>query len=314
MEIKLNTYNLELSLDNFKSSINNDTNSVEAPTRKSVTYWEDAWRRLKENKIAMISLAVLTLLVLLSIFGPYISGYSYDLTDSNKMNQFPSKEHWFGTDSLGRDVFTRVWIGGRVSMLIGLAGTSLVVTIGCIYGGIAGYFGGKIDNFMMRIIEVLMCMPYIIMVILFSLYFGKGIFSLIMALTLTGWISIARLVRGQVLQLKEQEFVKAAIALGATPSRIIRKHLIPNTMGVIIVAITFTVPGFIFAEAFLSFIGLGVQLPNTSWGALAASARENIMFYPYQLLFPSLMIALTMLSFSLLGDGLRDALDPKLRK
>lgn len=209
---------------------------------------------------------------------------------------------------------TRVWVGGRVSIMIGFVGTLMVICVGCVYGGIAGYFGGKIDHYMMRVIEILVSIPYLVMVILISLYLGKGIFALIIALTITGWTEVARIVRGQVLQIKEQEFVTAAKALGASPSRIIIKHLLPNTVGVVIVAITFKIPGFIFAEAFLSFIGLGVQAPNTSWGALAAAARENLRFYPYQIFFPSLMIILTMLSFSLLGDGLRDALDPKERQ
>ncbi|SJZ59240.1 oligopeptide transport system permease protein [Cetobacterium ceti] len=286
----------------------------EMMVRPSITYWADSWRRLKTNKVAMGSIVILFVLIVMCIFAPMFSKYNFEVTDTSSINLGPSSLHIFGTDSLGRDIFTRVWVGGRVSIMIGFVGTLMVICVGCVYGGIAGYFGGKIDHYMMRVIEILVSIPYLVMVILISLYLGKGIFALIIALTITGWTEVARIVRGQVLQIKEQEFVTAAKALGASPSRIILKHLLPNTVGVVIVAITFKIPGFIFAEAFLSFIGLGVQAPNTSWGALAAAARENLRFYPYQIFFPSLMIILTMLSFSLLGDGLRDALDPKERQ
>lgn len=290
------------------------TSIAEEKMRPSLTYWQDAWRRLKQNKVAMVSLIILSLLGVLCIIGPYLNGYKYEVTDSSSINIFPNSVHWFGTDSLGRDMFSRVWIGGRVSLLIGIIGTFISITVGTLYGGISGYAGGRVDHYMMRVIEILVSIPSLVMVILLSLYLGSGIVSLIIALTAFGWIGTARMVRGQVLQIKQQEFVMASISLGASPMRVIIKHLIPNTLGIIIVGITFRIPGLIFAEAFLSFMGLGVQIPNTSWGALAATARENIMFYPYQLFYPSLMIALTMLSFSLLGDGLRDALDPKLRK
>lgn len=286
----------------------------EEKMRPSLTYWQDAWRRLKQNKVAMTSLIILIVLGTMCIIGPYLNGYKFEVTDSKAINLFPNSVHWFGTDSLGRDMFSRVWIGGRVSLLIGLIGTFISITVGTLYGGISGYAGGRVDHYMMRVIEILVSIPSLVMVILLSLYLGSGIVSLIIALTAFGWIGTARMVRGQVLQIKQQEFVMASISLGASPMRVVIKHLIPNTLGIIIVGITFRIPGLIFAEAFLSFMGLGVQIPNTSWGALAATARENIMFYPYQLFYPSLMIALTMLSFSLLGDGLRDALDPKLRK
>ncbi len=287
---------------------------AEKVSRPNISYWADVWRRLKQNKIAMSSLIILILLVILTIIGPAISGYKYEQIDTSNINSFPSAKHWFGTDSLGRDLFARVWIGGRVSILIGFFGTIVTIVVGCLYGGIAGYFGGKVDHYMMRLIEIMVSIPYLVTVILVSLYLGKSLFAIIFALTITGWMGNARMVRGQIMQLKEQEFVMAAIALGSSPLKIITKHLIPNTLGIIIVGITFGIPGLIFAEAFLSFIGLGVQAPLTSWGYLTASSVENIMFYPYQIFFPAIMIALTMLSFSLLGDGLRDALDPKLRR
>lgn len=287
---------------------------AEAILRPNLTFWQDAWRRIKKNPVAMVAIVLLIVLALMTIIGPYLSGFSYDYVETSIRNQWPDSTHWFGTDELGRDLFSRVWQGGRISIILGLFGAIIDTVIGCLYGGIAGYFGGRVDTIMMRILEILVSIPYLIVVILFSLIFKAGLGTLLIAMTITGWCYMARLVRGQLLQIKEQEFVLAAKALGANSSRIIRKHLLPNTMAVIIVAITFDVPSFIFAEAFLSFLGLGVQSPDTSWGALASAAKQNLMFYPYQLFFPSLMIALTMLSFTMLGDGLRDALDPRLRQ
>lgn len=288
---------------------------AEAPTRPRIGYWRDAWRRLKENKVAFAALIILLILVFFIIFGPAISGYEFEQIDADAINKGPSAEHWFGTDDLGRDLFARVWQAGRVSIIIGILGAVIASVVGSIYGGIAAYFGGAVDDIMMRIVEVLLSIPYLIIVILISVITdSKSLGTMLVALTLTGWCGIARLVRGQMLQLKSQEYVLAANALGVAPIKIILKHMIPNTIGMIIVAITFDIPGYIFSEAFLSYVGLGIQPPSTSWGALASAAQQNFMFYPYQLMFPALMIALTMLSFTLLGDGLRDALDPKLRK
>ncbi len=283
--------------------------------RPRVSYFKDAWRRFRENKIATLALIILTIMVFFVIFGPAISGYDYARIDGSVRNQPPSRAHWFGTDQLGRDLFARVWQGGRISMAIGLIGAFVASFIGSIYGGIAAYFGGIVDDIMMRIVEVLISVPYLIVVILLSVILqSSSIFTLILAMTLTGWCGIARIVRGQMLQVKAQEYIMAARALGVRPWKIIVRHMIPNTLGVVLVAITFDIPGYIFGEAFLSFIGLGVQPPDTSWGALASAAQSRFIFYPYQLLFPSLMIALTMLCFTLIGDGLRDALDPRLRK
>ena len=282
--------------------------------RPSMTYWQDAWRRLKQNKVAIASLIILILISIMTIIGPYINGFSFEVTNNDLVNSKPSSEHWFGTDNLGRDIFSRVWSGGRVSIIIGLLGALIDTIVGSIYGGIAGYYGGYVDDIMMRIVEILASIPYLVVVILVSLILSKGILAIIIAMTITGWVGMARLVRGQLLQIKEQEYVLAAAALGANPSRIIAKHLLPNTVGIMIVAITFDIPSFIFGEAFLSYLGQGIQSPNTSWGALAAGAQPNLMFYPYQLFFPSIFISLTMLSFTLLGDGLRDALDPRLRQ
>ena len=300
--------------DRFKI-IGIDESKAEVSARPRINYWQDAWRRFKQNKLATASLIILILLIIMIIIGPHLTGFSYEEINPGNINQKPNGTHWFGTDELGRDVFTRVWEAGKISMLIGLSGALISTVVGCIYGGVSGYFGGIIDDIMMRIVEILISIPYLIVVILISIITdSKSITSLMIAMTLTGWCGIARLVRGQILQLKQQDFVMAAKVLGVKPFKIIMKHLIPNTLGIVIVATTFNVPGYIFSEAFLSYIGLGVQPPNTSWGALASAAQQNFMFYPYQLLFPSLMIALTMLAFTLMGDGLRDALDPKLRK
>ena len=304
----------DIPAEKFKI-IGTDDFSGDVIARPKVGYWADAWRRFKENKIALVALGIMIVLIFMVIFGPAISGYNFEQIDTSAINQRPSAEHWFGTDSLGRDLFARVWQAGRVSLAIGIVGAVVASVIGSIYGGIASYFGGVVDDIMMRIVEILLSIPYLIIVILISVVTdSKSMGTMMLALTLTGWCGIARLVRGQMLQLKSQEYVLAANALGVSPIKTIIRHMIPNTIGIIIVAITFDIPGYIFSEAFLSYIGLGIQPPDTSWGALASAAQQNFMFYPYQLFFPALMIALTMLSFTLLGDGLRDALDPKLRK
>lgn len=303
----------ELSKDKFKIvGINKD--EMDLIVRPNLTYWQDAWRRLKKNKIAMISLVALILLIFFVLFGPAISGKNYQEQNIKLANQGPSSQYWFGTDNLGRDMFSRLWIGGRVSLSIAVIATLLEVVVGCIYGGISGYFGGKVDNVMMRIVEILNSIPYLIVVILFSVILGSGMVSLLLALCVTAWTGMARMVRGQVLQLKESEYVMAARTLGASPMRIILKHMIPNTIGVIIVYITFDIPSFIFAEAFLSFVGLGIQPPETSWGAMVSAGQGVMEFYPFQLWIPAIAISITMLAFNLLGDGLRDALDPKMRQ
>lgn len=303
-----------ISQDMFQI-IGPETGESEKIARPRVSYLKDAWRRFKENKIATVALFLLAILIFMVIFGPVISGYNYEEIDPPNRNASPSAQHWFGTDKLGRDLFARVWQGGRVSMIIGLVGAFVASFIGCIYGGISGYFGGRVDDIMMRIVEILISVPYLIVVILLSVVLqSKSLGTLLLAMTITGWCGIARIVRGQVLQVKSQEYILAAQALGVKPWRTIVRHVIPNVLNVVIVSITFDIPGYIFGEAFLSFIGLGIQPPNTSWGALASSAQSMYSFYPYQLFIPSLMIAITMLCFTLLGDGLRDALDPRLRQ
>ena len=292
-----------------------DEAKADAIARPRVSYLQDVWRRFRQNKMALIALIILTILIVMVLIGPAISGYEFEEVDKTARNMGPSASHWFGTDKLGRDLFARVWQGGRVSILIGLVGALVSAVIGCLYGGIAAYFGGIVDDVMMRILEVIISIPYLIVVILLSVVLeSKSVGTLILAMTIAGWCQTARLVRGQMLSLKSQEYVLAAQALGVSPWRIILKHMLPNTLSVILVSVTFDIPNYIFSEAFLSYVGLGIQPPNTSWGALCSMAQTTFTFYPYQLFFPALMIALTMLSFTLLGDGLRDALDPRLRK
>lgn len=282
--------------------------------RPQTTYWKDAWRRLKQNHLSMIALVILLVIIFFTIFGPAISGYSYEKMSAD-MNQFPSTKHWFGTDSLGRDLFARVWIGGRVSIIIGVVGAVITTAVGSIYGSISAFAGGRTDSIMMRFVEIISSIPYLIVVILLSLMLDdSGIGSILLALCIVGWCQTARLVRGQILQLVNSDYVIAARTLGVSSWKIIIRHMIPNTMSVIIVNLTFRIPGYIFSEAFLSYVGLGIKSPNTSWGVLASAAQQTMFFYPYQLIFPAVMIGLTMLSFTLFGDGLRDALDPKLRR
>ncbi|SCZ06782.1 ABC transporter permease [Alkaliphilus peptidifermentans] len=281
--------------------------------RPALTYWAEVWRRFRKNKLAITGLIMLCIVTLLTIIGPTLSGHDYQYMDSSIRSQTPSASHWFGTDRMGRDIFTRVSVGGRISLIIGLLCTLVMFTIGSILGAIAGLKGGWVDDLIMRICEFVGNLPYLIIVVILSMVMGRGLFSLVFALSFISWVGTTRMVRGQILQIKEQDFVKAAAALGADSKRIIIKHLFPNTLGIIMVTITMAVPGFILGEAFLSYIGLGIRPPETSWGALAAAGQERLMFYPHELFFPSLMLVITILSFHLIGDGLSDALDPKLK-
>ena len=287
---------------------------AERISKPSITFWSDVWRRFRKNKLALLGLVIIALVMFLVIAGPTIAQKNYQFIDTAIKNQSPNKEYWFGTDELGRDIFTRVCYGGRVSILIGVACTFVSFIIGTLLGGVAGFFGGKVDDFIMRLVEIIASIPYLVLVIILSFLLGRSMMSLVFAMTLVSWTGTARVVRGQIFQIKEQDFISAAIALGADAKRIIVRHLLPNTLGVIMVDITLSVPGFIFAESFLSYIGLGIQPPETSWGSLAALYQQRVMFDPYQLLFPCLFVVLTVLSFHLAGDGLTDALDPKLRK
>ncbi|MBQ6527263.1 MAG: ABC transporter permease [Clostridia bacterium] len=283
-------------------------------SRKKTTYWKDVWRNFKKNKSAFVSLFVIAFLVLFVIIGPGMNEFDYRTNDYSVINCAPDSVHWFGTDTMGRDIWTRVWEGGRVSLLIALLGTLIPEIIGMAIGGISGYFGGKVDMLIMRLIDILMGIPSLIYMILLMLVFGSGnILTLVIAISITGWMGSARATRGLVLQLKGRDFVVASRTLGGSPFWIILRRLIPNTLGYRVVSITMSIPNVIFYEAFLSYIGLGVTPPVPSWGQLIKAAGENFRYYPYQFIIPCLMVGITMLSFNLVGDGLRDALDPRLR-
>ena len=286
----------------------------EAIARPTITYAQDAWRRLRKNPIAMASIVLLVLMVVLVIFGPLLCGWEYDYMQPTLKNLPPSAEHWFGTDMLGRDIFARVCVGGRVSLLIALVCTCVQVVVGCAYGGIMAYFGGWVDNIMMRVIEVMMSIPYLLVVIIVMMVLDNSVPSLLVALCVTSWCNTARAMRGVILQLKSSEYVMAAQSLGAPARRVILKHLIPNTIGILILNTATSIPNYIFQESTLGFLGIGLQPPNTSLGVMISLGQAAMEFYPLQLIFPAAALVLIVLAFNLLGDGLRDALDPKLRK
>lgn len=290
------------------------TTNADAIVRPSLTYWQDAWRRLRKNKMAITGLAVLIVISLLAIIAPIFSPHTIYEININAVNKGPSWAHPFGTDDFGRDQWVRVWLGTRISLFIGLVAALLDLVIGVLYGGISAYFGGKVDTVMQRIIEVIYSIPLLLLAIILIVFMGPGINSIIIAYALTGWVGMARLVRGQLLLVKEQEFVLAARTLGAKPWRIITKHLIPNVIGLIVVQITFIVPTAIFFESFLSFIGVGIRPPMASLGSLINDGAHAMRNYAYMLIYPTIVFSLILLSFNVVGDGLRDALDPKMRK
>ena len=281
---------------------------------ESTSYWKDAWRRFRKNKLALFGVIAIILLAILALFGEIISGQHYDKTNLMNANAFPSADHWFGTDNLGRDVFARTWYGAKISLFIGLMASLIDLVIGVVWGAVSGFFGGKLDEYMMRIADILSAVPYLLVVILLMVIMPQGLWTMIIAMTITGWISMARIVRGQVMQLRSQEYVLASSSLGASKARLLLRHLIPNTMGPILVTLTLTIPNAIFTEAFLSYLGLGVPAPRASWGTMSSDALSGFEYYPFQLFFPAFFICLTILAFNVIGDGLRDALDPKERK
>lgn len=300
--------------------VNKDNLDAEKIRRPTINYWEDVWRRLKANKLAMSGLVIIIIMVIFAIVGPMIRPYKYYQMDMLNTNISPNSQFWFGTDSLGRDLFTRVTYGARYSLLIGFLAAFINITIGVLYGGIAGMNHGKVDSIMMRIAEIIYAIPYLLMVILLSVVFsesgsGTSLGVIILALTISGWIPTAILVRGQVLSLKESEYVMAAKSMGAKGKWILFKHILPNTLGPILVNLTLIIPRAIFSEATLSFVSLGLQDPLPSLGNLANSGIEVLAIgLGYQVLMPAIMISLIMFGFNVLGDGLRDALDPRLRK
>ena len=306
--------------------VGSDPEKREGMARPSVTYWKDAIGRLKKNRVAMVCLCIIILLILSCVIIPWVTpfdsreqhlscgnkGFFFSCVDERYEGQ--NLVHVFGTDRLGRDLLVRTFEGGRVSLMIAFAAVAVNLVVGMIYGGISGYFGGLADNIMMRIVEVINGIPYMIIVVLLMMVLPQGIFTMVIAYATTGWTGMARLVRGQCLSLKNQEFVVASEAMGAKAGRIIGKHLLPNALSVIIINVTLAVPSAIFTEAFLSYIGLGVPVPPPSWGRRAQEGASVFQLYPHQLGFPAIAISLTMLSFNLLGDGLRDAFDPRLRR
>ncbi|MCA1031066.1 ABC transporter permease [Bacillus timonensis] len=291
-----------------------DQKEAERISKPSLSFWKDVTMRFKKNKLAMSGIVLLVILLFMAIFGPYMTEYDYRTNDLMNTNKPPSSEHWFGTDELGRDVFTRTWEGARISLFIGLSAALIDLAIGVIWGGISGFRGGRTDEVMMRFADILWGVPYLLLVILLMVVLEQGLGTMILAMTITGWINMARIVRGQVLQLKHQEYVLAAQTLGASVTRIMGKHLIPNTMGPILVTMTLTIPSAIFTEAFLSYLGLGVPVPLASWGTMASEGLPAFEYYPWRLFFPATLICLTIFAFNVIGDGLRDALDPRLRK
>ena len=274
-----------------------------------------AWKRLRRNRPALVSGLFIVVLSLLAFSAAWIPGLQNPTLQNLKLGATPpALAHWFGTDELGRDLFARVLWGGRISLLVGFIGTLVSLVIGVSYGAISGYAGGRTDDFMMRVVDVLYSLPYIFLVILLLVFFSKSIVMLFVALGLVQWLTMARIVRGQVLSLKTQTFVEAARALGASGARVVFRHIVPNTLGPVIVYATLTVPAVILQEAFLSFLGLGVQPPAASWGTLVADGAKVMALFPWLVIFPGVALSLTLMCFNFLGDGLRDALDPQGRR
>lgn len=286
----------------------------QAPAQESVSgssLWRDAWQRLRRNRLALFGLEVILLLSAISLVTPWIAPYGYEAQDLALGASPPSLQHWFGTDIFGRDLLTRVMYGGRMSLLVGFVATGVALVIGVLWGTVAGYIGGRVDAVMMRIVDILYALPFMIFIILLMVVFGRSILLLFVAIGAVEWLTMARIVRGQVQSLRRQEFIEAAHSLGLSRWAIIRRHIIPNTLGPVIVYTTLTIPGVMLLEAFLSFLGLGVQPPQSSWGLLINSGVETMEEYPWLLIFPGLALSITLFALNFLGDGLRDALDPR---
>jgi oligopeptide transport system permease protein len=277
--------------------------------------WQDALARLKRNKAAVVSAEILAVIALLAVFAPWLSPHPFDEAYFDRILSPPdfANAHWFGTDANGRDLFVRTLYGARISLLVGLAATSVSIVIGVTYGAIAGYFGGRVDALMMRLVDVMYSLPFLFFVILLMVFFGRHIVLMFLAIGAVEWLTMARIVRGQTLSIKRREFIEAAHAGGVTTAKIIRRHIIPNTIGPVIVYVTLTIPQVILIESFLSFLGLGVQEPYTSWGVLISEGAKQVETEPWMLIFPASFLATTLFCFNFIGDGLRDALDPKDR-
>lgn len=279
--------------------------------QKSQSLWSDAFDRLKKNKLAVISGIILIALIVLAIFAPWIAPHSYSYQNLELGAVGPSSTYWLGTDTLGRDQFSRILYGARVSLLVGFVATAVALVIGVSWGIVAGFFGGKIDSTMMRIVDILYGLPFIIFIVLLMVIFGRNIWLLFLAIGAVEWLTMARIVRGQVLTIKNQEFVLAAQAMGVRNISLFFRHILPNILGTIAVYATLTIPQVMLLEAFLSFLGLGVQPPMSSWGTLIRYGVESMEEYPWMLIFPGLIFTITLFCLNFFGDGLRDAIDPR---
>jgi oligopeptide transport system permease protein len=275
---------------------------------------QDAIARLRKNRMAMLGFYFLLSLVVIAILTPWITPYSYEEQNLALGASAPSAQHWLGTDILGRDQLTRIMYGSRISLMVGFIATAVALTIGVLWGAIAGFVGGRTDAFMMRTVDALYALPFTIFIILLTVVFGSSMLLLFLAIGAVEWLTMARIVRGQVLTIKRQEFVEAAVSMGLSPWRIISRHLIPNVLGPVIVYTTLTIPSVILLESFLSFLGLGIQPPASSWGSLISNGVETMEEFPWLLFFPGLVLTVTLFSLNFLGDGLRDALDPRASK
>ena len=284
-----------------------DLNKLEAGT----SLWQDAWQRLTRNKLAMFGLCFLTFISIIAILTPWIAPYSYSDQNLELGAVPPSWSHWFGTDTFGRDLLTRVMYGSRVSLAVGILATTVSLTIGVTWGTISGYLGGRVDAVMMRTVDIMYALPFTIFIILLMVVFGRNLFLLFMAIGVVEWLNMARIVRGEVLSIRRQEYIEAVITLGLPQRLIMYRHVFPNVLGVIIIYTTLTIPNVILLESFMSFLGLGVQPPQSSWGLLISYGVETMEEYPWLLIFPSAVLSISLFSLNFLGDGLRDALDPK---
>ena len=276
---------------------------------KGSSLWHDAWLRLRKNKLALLGGSVLLFMVVVALLTPWIAPYSYEAQNLDLGASAPSAAHWLGTDIFGRDVLTQIMYGGRISLAVGFIATAVALLIGVTWGAVAGYVGGRIDAVMMRLVDILYALPFMIFIVLLMVVFGRNILLLFLAIGAVEWLTMARIMRSQVQSLRQQEFVEAAVSVGLSPTAIIRKHVVPNALGPIIVYTTLTIPSVMLLEAFLSFLGLGIQPPATSWGLLISYGAETMEEYPWLLIFPGCALTLTLFSLNFLGDGLRDALD-----
>ncbi|MCS5588128.1 MAG: ABC transporter permease [Porticoccaceae bacterium] len=283
-------------------------------TEQHSSLWLDAWLKLRKNRLALFGFAVLIILCVVSLLTPWIAPYGYEQQDLMLGATPPSLEHWLGTDIFGRDMLTRIMYGGRVSLMVGFIATAVALVIGILWGAIAGFMGGRVDALMMRIVDILYALPFMIFIVLLMVVFGRNILLLFVAIGAVEWLTMARIVRGQVMALRKQEFIEAAYSMGLSQWAIIRRHIIPNTLGPVIVYTTLTIPSVMLLEAFLSFLGLGIQPPQSSWGLLINYGVETMEEYPWLLIFPSVTLSLTLFALNFLGDGLRDALDPRAAK